>query len=192
MLFLVQLYTVPPVPPLEIIELIAVPEQIVCNAGLDVITVAVGFTTTVAVMAAPAQPFAVGVMVNVTVTGTVLVLVKAPVMLPVPLAAIPVTESVLFLVQLKVVPLILLVSAMGVIVDAEQIVCVVGVAVAFTLGFTNTVAVTGVPWQVAAVGVMVYVTKTGAVVLFTNVPRGLPVPLAGLLPPIKVLSLVHV
>ena len=37
---------------------------------------------------------------NVTVTGDVVVLVSVPLILPVPLAAIPVTATVLFLVQL--------------------------------------------------------------------------------------------
>ena len=45
----------------------------------------------------PGHPFAVGVMVNVTVTGADVVLVNEPLMLPVPLAAIPVTEAVLSL-----------------------------------------------------------------------------------------------
>lgn len=45
------------------------------------------------------QPFAVGVTVNVTVTGEAVVFVKTPVMLPDPLAAIPVAEVVLSLVQ---------------------------------------------------------------------------------------------
>ena len=58
------------------------------------------FSTTVAVMGAPAQPLAVGVMVNATVTGAPVVFVNAPVILPDPLAAIPVIVAVLFLVQL--------------------------------------------------------------------------------------------
>ena len=40
-----------------------------------------------------------GVIVNVTVTGEEVVLVNTPVMSPDPLAAIPVTEAVSFLVQ---------------------------------------------------------------------------------------------
>ena len=45
------------------------------------------------------QPLAVGVTVNVTVTGEAVVFVKTPVILPDPLAAIPVAEAVLSLVQ---------------------------------------------------------------------------------------------
>ena len=64
--------------------------------------VGVGFTNTVAVsVAGPAQPLASsGVMVNVTVTGAAVVLVSVPLILPVPLAAIPVAATVLSLVQL--------------------------------------------------------------------------------------------
>ena len=74
------------------------PEQIVCDNGVADAT-GDGFTWTVAVRGAPVQPLAVGVMVNVTVTAAVVVLIRAPVILPDPLAAIPVTEVVLFLVQ---------------------------------------------------------------------------------------------
>jgi hypothetical protein len=59
-----------------------------------------GFTVIVAVMAVPVHPFAVEVIVKVTVTGELVVFVNAPVILPVPLAVIPVTEAVLFRVQL--------------------------------------------------------------------------------------------
>ena len=76
------------------------PEHTDCNAGVLVTTFEFGFTVTVDVIAVPAQPFAVGVMVNVTVTGEPLVLVNVPVIFAeVPLEAIPVTEPVLFLVQ---------------------------------------------------------------------------------------------
>ena len=60
----------------------------------------VGFTSTVAVIGAPGQPLAVGVIVNVTVTGAKVVFVNVPLILPLPLAAIPVTVTVLSLVQL--------------------------------------------------------------------------------------------
>ena len=46
------------------------------------------------------------------------------------------------------------------------------------LGVTNTVAVTGVPVQPLAVGVMVKVTVTGAVVVLLSAPLIFPVPLA--------------
>ena len=57
-------------------------------------------TKTVAVIGVPGQLLAVGVIVNVTVTAALVVLVKIPVIFPLPLAAIPVTVAVLFLVQL--------------------------------------------------------------------------------------------
>jgi hypothetical protein len=46
----------------------------------------------------------VGTMVNVTVTGAVVVLVRVPTILPLPLEPIPVTRPVLFLVQVYVLP----------------------------------------------------------------------------------------
>lgn len=89
----------PLIPPLNAIGVIVAPEQIVCDAGVLTAFVA-GFTSMVAVTGVPAHPLAVGVIVNVTVTGEVVVFVKAPLILPDPLAATPVTVPVLFLVQL--------------------------------------------------------------------------------------------
>lgn len=108
------------------------PEQIVWDDGVAT-AFGLGFTTTVAVMGVPEQVAAVGVMVNVTVTGAVVVLVKAPLISVVddPLAAMPVTEAVLFLVQLKIVPLRLPLNKILAIADPEQIVCAAGVAIAF-------------------------------------------------------------
>ena len=77
----------------------APPEQIVCDKGVAVAPGA-GFTKTVAVIAVPIQPLAVGVIVNVTVTGAAVVFVNDPLILPEPLPAIPVTVPVLYLVQL--------------------------------------------------------------------------------------------
>ena len=84
---------------LNVIIVIFAPEQIVCDNG---VAEALGpaFISTVAVMGAPVQPLTVGVIVKVTVTAAVVVLVRAPVILPEPLAVIPVMEAVLFLVQL--------------------------------------------------------------------------------------------
>ena len=75
------------------------PEQIVWDKG---VADAAGpaFTSTVAVIGAPVHPLAVGVIVNVTVIGDAVVFVRIPAMLPDPVAAIPVTEAVLSLVQL--------------------------------------------------------------------------------------------
>ena len=85
-------------PPLKAIGIIVAPEQVIWDAGVAT-TLVDGFTTTVAVVGVPGQ-VAEEVMVNVTVTGVVPVLVNAPVIFPVPLAAIPVTVAVLFRVQL--------------------------------------------------------------------------------------------
>ena len=84
--------------------------------------VGVGLTKTVAVIAAPGQPFAVGVIVNVTVTGALVVFVSVPEMLPEPLAAMPVTVPVLLRVQAYVVPLTAPVNTMVLIEAAEQMV----------------------------------------------------------------------
>ena len=78
--------------------LIEVAEQMVCVAGVAT-AFGVGLTNTVAVIAAPGQPFAVGVIVKVTVTGALVVFVKEPEMLPEPEAAMPVTATALSLVQ---------------------------------------------------------------------------------------------
>src|SRR5206468_3509471 len=97
-LFLVQLNCAPDTFPDNAIVVIVLPEQMVCVAGvataLDVV-----LTTTVQVIGVPPQLFAVGVIVKVTVIGEAVVLVSVPLMFPLPLAAIPVTEAVLSLVQ---------------------------------------------------------------------------------------------
>jgi len=131
-------------------------EQIVCEAGVAN-ALGVGFTSTVAVIDAPGQPLAVGVIVKVTVTGALVVLVSTPPMSPLPLAGMPVTVTVLSLVQLNVVPVVLPVRTIVVIADDEQIVCEAGVATAFGVGFTSIVAVIDAPEQLLAVGVIVKV-----------------------------------
>lgn len=78
----------------------AAPEQLVWEAGVAT-ALGVGLTMTVAVMGIPGQLLtgAVGVMVKVTVTGALVVLVNEPLIVPLPLAAMPVTLAVLSLVQ---------------------------------------------------------------------------------------------
>ncbi len=148
-LFLVQLYTVPATLPLSTIVVIAEPEQMVWLDGVAT-AFGIGFTTTVALNAGPGQPLAVGVIVNVTVTAALVVLVSVPdIAVPDPLAAMPVTVATLSLTHVNVVPLTLPLAMIGVIADPEQMVCVAGDAVAFGVGLTSTVAVTGVPVQVA-------------------------------------------
>jgi hypothetical protein len=141
-----QLNTVPATLPVNAIVVIAEPEQMVCDAGAAT-ALGVGFTNTVAVTGVPGQPLAVGVIVNVTVIGAFVVLVNAPLILPLPLAAMPVTVAVLSLVQLNTVPETLPVSTMVLIVLPEQMVWLASVANASGNGFTSTVAVIGVPEQ---------------------------------------------
>jgi len=75
------------------------------------------------------------------------------------------------------VPFTLPLNTIGVMLVPEQIVWLKGVAVAFGVGFTNTVAMIGVPVQPLALGVMVKVTSSGANVVLVNVPLISPTPL---------------
>jgi len=189
-LFLVHAKAVPAVVLVFTMVVMAAPEQIVCEAGVATAT-GVGLTNMVAVMGRPGQPLAVGVMVKVTVMGADVVFVRAPLMSPVPLAAMPVTVALLFLVHAKVVPVVALVFAMVVIVEPEQIVCDAGVATATGVGFTSTVAVIGAPGQLFIDGVMVKVTVMGAAVVFVNAPLMSPEPLAAIPVTVTVLFLVQ-
>ena len=102
-------------------------------------TAGVGFTKTVAVIGVPGQLLVDGVMLNVTVMGAFVVLVSEPLILPEPFAAIPVTEAVLFRVQLKIVPGTFPLKTMVVMALPEQIVCAAGVATALGTGCMVTV-----------------------------------------------------
>ena len=87
-------------------------------------------------------------IVKVTVIGIFTVLVSVPEISPAPLAAMPVTVPTLSRVQLYTVPTTLPVSTIVVIATPEHLVCDDGVATAFGVGFTSTVAVIGVPVHV--------------------------------------------
>lgn len=119
--------------PLNTIVVIGRPEHTICVDGVAT-ALGVGLTNTVAVVDGPGQPLAVGVIVKVTVIGAVVVLVNVPLILPLPLGAIPVTVPVLSLVQLNVVPPTAPVITIVVIGFAEQTVCDEGVATAFGIG----------------------------------------------------------
>ena len=161
--------------PLSRIGVILAPEQIVWLIGVAVAS-GVGLTNTVAVIGAPVQPLALGVMVNVTSTDANVVLVNVPLMSPLPLEAIPVIVEVASRVQEKVVPLTLPLNDIGVMLAPEQIVWLVGVDTASGVGFTSTVAVIGVPMQPLALGVMLKVTSSGEKVVLVNVPLISPLP----------------
>lgn len=150
-----------------------------------------GFTITVAVIGAPLQPFAVGVIVKVTVTGNVVVLVSVPLIFPVPLAVMPVAVAVLSLVHANVVPVVVLASTIVVMALPEHTVCEEGVAVATGVGLTVTGTVTAEPVQPFAVGVIVKVVVTGAAVVFVSVPDIFPLPLAAMPVVVAVLFLVQ-
>jgi hypothetical protein len=184
----VQLNVVPATVPVKFTGAVGVLLHTVWFGGW--FTSGIGLTNTVAVIDGPGQPLAVGVIVNVTVNGELVRFVNVPLISPDPLAAIPVTVATLSLTQPYVVPATgLPLNTIVVIADPEQIVCEDGVAVALGVGLTNTVAVTGVPAQPLAVGVMVKVTVTGAFVVFVNVPLISPDPLAAMPVTATVLSL---
>ena len=130
-------------------------------------------------------------MVKVIVIGALVVFVSVPLISPAPFAPIPVTVTVLSLVQLYTVPTTLPVNAIVVIATPEHFVCDDGVATAFGIGFTTTVAVIGVPLQLFAAGVMVKVTVTGALVVLVKEPLISPAPLAAMPVTATVLSLVQ-
>ena len=84
--------------PLNRIDIMLVPEQIVWLFGVDTAS-GVGFTRTVAVIDEPGQPLALGVMVNVTSSGAKVVLVNIPLISPTPVEAMPVMVAVASRVQ---------------------------------------------------------------------------------------------
>ena len=88
-------------------------------------------------------------------------------------------------------PVTLPLNAIAVMTEPEQTVCVDGVATAFGVGFTSTVAMIGVPLQLFATGVMVNVTVTGALVVLVSVPLMFPEPLAAMPVAVVALSLVQ-
>jgi len=130
-------------------------------------------------------------IVKVTVIGALVVLVSEPEMLPEPLAAMPVTATALSRVHAYVVPLTAPVSTIVLIEVAEQIVCEAGVATAFGVGLTKTVAVIAAPGQLFAVGMIVKVTVTGALVVLVKEPDMLPEPEAAIPVTATALSLVQ-
>ena len=86
--------------------------------------------------------------VKVTTWATLVLLFSIPEILPLPLAAIPVTLPVLLRTQSYDVPGTLPLSTIVVIAEPVQMVCADGVATTLGTGFTATVAVIGVPVQV--------------------------------------------
>jgi hypothetical protein len=70
-------------------------------------------------------------------------------------------------------------------------VCDDGVATAVGIGLTRTVALIGVPLQPLAVGVMIKVTVTGALVVFVKFPLIFPFAPEAIPVTVAVLSLVQ-
>lgn len=154
----------------------------------DAVALGVGFTSTVAVIGIPENPLAVGVIVNITVIGILVILVSVPVISPTPLAAIPVTVAALSLVQLNTVPTTLPVNAIVTMATPEHFVWEAGVATTLGVGFTITVAVVAAPELLLAVGIMVKVTGMGAFAVLVKLPPILPDPLLAIPVTLPVLS----
>jgi len=90
-------------------------------------------------MGVTAQPLAFGLIVKVTFIGAADVFVRLPLILPDPLAAIPVAEAELSLDQLYIIPVGPPLKAILVVPLPEQVVCAAGVATAWTVGKTRVV-----------------------------------------------------
>lgn len=91
------------------------------------------------------------------------------------------------------VPETALLSTIAVTFVPEHIVCDDGVAIAFAVGFTTTVAVISSPPQPSPeVGVIIKVTVIGAAVVFVKTPLISPLPLAAIPVTVPTLFLVQV
>jgi hypothetical protein len=144
----------------------------------------VGLTVTSKLNGVPGQRPIVGVMIYLTTTGAVVVLsrfslIAAVAPLPIGLA-IPATTA---LVQAKVTPAVELVAVYA--VEALSQIVFVAALVMTAVGLTVTSKLNGVPGQRPIVGVMIYLTTTGAVVVLSRLsfieevaplPIGLAIP----------------
>jgi hypothetical protein len=160
------------------------------NAWLAIaLSVGVGFTVIVNVIAVPVQPLAVvGVTVIVAVTGAAVLLVAVKLaILPWPLAARPI-DGVL-LVQLNIVPATVPVKFTAAVAAPLQSTWL-ATAATVALGFTVIVNVIGSPAQPLADGVTVIVAVTAVTPALTVTKLAiLPVPDAAR--PIDGVLLVH-
>jgi hypothetical protein len=116
----------------------------VCDVGLTDM-IGVGFTLIVNVCTGPRQALACGVTVNTPLVGAVpvLVAVNEAMLLPLPLAPMPIV--VLLLAQVKVVPVTLLVNNSVLVFALLHIVCDVGLTDMIGVGFTLIVKVVEAP-----------------------------------------------
>jgi len=161
---LVQVNTVPATAPENVMAVVVPPSHIAWLA--IALTVGVGLTVIVNVIAAPAQALAVvGVTVIVAVTGAAVLLIAVKLgILPWPLAARPIL--VLLFVQLNIVPATVPVKfTAAVAAPLHSVWLVTAATVAF--GFTVIVNVIGAPVQPLAVGVTVIVAVTAVTPAFT-------------------------
>ena len=177
LLSLVQAYVVTAFIPLLVVRTIGAMVPLLHIVWLGGVATAIGSgcTSTVAVIASPAQPSPlVGMIVKVTVWSNPVRLRSVPLISPVPLAAMPVTLTLLSLVQAYVVTAfipLLVVRTIGAMVPLLHIVWLGGVATAIGSGCTSTVAVIASPAQPSPlVGMIVKVTVWSNPVRLRSVP----------------------
>jgi hypothetical protein len=130
-------------------------------------------------------------IVNTVVCILLVLLVSMPLILPLPLAGIPVISIVSVRVHIYVDPATFPERRIFVIAAPEQMVWDAGVATAFGVGLTNTDTVMGAPSQLFAVGVTVKFTVCGLLVLLVKMPVIVPVPDDPIPVTLTILSLVH-
>lgn len=157
------------------------PAQSIWLPGNGGLTIGIGFTVMVKLIGVPVQvtpPLVkLGVTVIVPLIGICELVVATKAILPLPLAGKPI--AVLVLVQLYTVfataPLKLAVVTTP--AHTAWLACALTVGV----GLTITVAKEAAPGQLLAVGVIVKVTSTGALVVLVKLPLMVPAP-AGAIP----------
>jgi hypothetical protein len=180
-----------PAPPRLFVKAIEVafPEQMVCEAGVAVIT-GFGFTVIVTVIGFPEQPAGsglVGVMVYTAVPETLPVVVKLCAMLfPLPAVAPVILPLIVPIDQLKVLDML---AVRGIFVFVPLQILVVNGVVRTGTGFAVMIAVSVIPMQEPLIdrGVIIYSTVPGVVLLglFSVCPIALPeLSLAPVTPPV--------
>jgi hypothetical protein len=161
-----------PVTPFGLLMLIVVtdPLQMVWLAGVAS-TSGIGLMVISTVIGIPGQALAEGVIVYLTTAGVLVTLVRFCDMdTPLPLVKPEAVPDNWITVHAKVVPATLFGLVMLMVVVAPlQIVWLAGVARTFGIGFTVTSTVIGIPGQLFAEGVIVYLTTAGVLVAFDNV-----------------------
>lgn len=163
------------------------------RSGPALAVVGLGLTVTSTVKGLLLQPLAMPVIVKVVVCGLGVLLFKVPVIVvPLPLAGIPVTSPVLFLTHENVVPATLFGFRILIALNAipEQTIWLTGVALTVGLGLTVTVTVVDEEQPADELAVIVKVVVCAVLVVFVKLPViVLPFPFAAIPVRFEVLSL---